>query len=1139
LLPRALRTGDDVRLLPRALRTGGDVRLLPRAHDDATDANEPECVDKLKNGNDTKHRVRRGTDWVKAGSEIRKTAVGMEHIGTVYVTEKWHKLVKGIAFEKVIRQTVGLREQLSRINPAEKGEFTKIKGKKDYYLMSNNRHSYAEGDILCTEQGGAMLDLMQFQMEELSGGLKKKVVLEDRLVVQNGEIFCTSRGAKSRDMACVNRLLKYGSWNGMQFRNVTAVELFGELVAKSRRFHLVVEKGKLELEERPIGYVLCYRTDEGEGKQEFRSILQEKYYNHLEAICGRLIDVWEQRNSKVVEIANVLIERKFLEAGRKMSDNKLCEDVREVKVTGCPGSSVGDKDNWDAVFDTYKEDFLAIDGAVETVLSVLYGNCRGKEKKMDRQSVRAFNMLVSLNIEAREILQRYMSEDRGIEELKVLISGNITSSDYRVCINQLVGQALTDKELVFVVLQLYNAKVRAFRQIMGTEIVKHFNVFEGLKSLNRKKRHFFTEGLAAATGLVPYRVIEDINSNTRELQKGEIINSEHIVEIEKETNEIVMALRNQSESVVRLYEDEKVLQDRLSNIVKDETNLLSTIGHIAETLEIATDIAIEFKSFMLGLSQLPLLVQDNVRMVESVLTGEPSVEVLFRADKLAELKIDNGIALASSTSELRSSTKGYVVETLTPELSDPFQLVQLRTIPFAVGTGSTLKFNIESELVGANSDGECFLYPTGACATDKAVHICESRELEIHRAPVTCAEGLVVEKDTIPDVCKDTVLAVAPKHQQYIYHELSSTVSVYTPMKDNVTVMCDGSSNTSEIQRGASRIQVRKGCVALTKELRISAAEVTWDENMETSDAGLDIEGELLELSRDLEALHGINVSGLGQELDVYMEALGIEKVELKNAQEALSGFGKMKELTEYSVLNVNIKDAGELSTTVTVVAWVLVILVTALVVTAFCVCCKPCRECGKGLIMLVKGVFKTLRCFWRCIVWCRKRSVSQSRNGESGMRGDDRDPENSRTDSSFNTAERSLSSIDRSMVSVATESLNLDDIRRPCLWAVALQNDRVQILTESEGVNVYYNPILKACKDESGRRIELEPPPGEILAAAENLRKTIRAPKMVTENGLLIVQKSPNVYYDQTDGSYRTRSGEPVYGYAGRQRLA
>ena len=90
-----------------------------------------------------------------------------------------------------------------RINPNEEGEFEKVFRKKDSYLLTNTRASYAQNKIKCTEQDSVMLDLMQFQMEELANEIgDRRVILEDMIVVEKDSLFCRSRGTKTRGMNC-------------------------------------------------------------------------------------------------------------------------------------------------------------------------------------------------------------------------------------------------------------------------------------------------------------------------------------------------------------------------------------------------------------------------------------------------------------------------------------------------------------------------------------------------------------------------------------------------------------------------------------------------------------------------------------------------------------------------------------------------------------------------------------------------------------------------------------------------------------------------------------------------------------------------------------------------------------------------
>ena len=61
-----------------------------------------------------------------------------------------------------------------------------------------------------------------------------------------------------------------------------------------------------------------------------------------------------------------------------------------------------------------------------------------------------------------EIAKAYNHEIGSLEMLGLLVSQDIGSSELRICVIQTVGRSLTDKEATFVLLQIYNAKIRAF-----------------------------------------------------------------------------------------------------------------------------------------------------------------------------------------------------------------------------------------------------------------------------------------------------------------------------------------------------------------------------------------------------------------------------------------------------------------------------------------------------------------------------------------------------------------------------------------------------------------------------------------------------------------------------------------------------
>ena len=56
-----------------------------------------------------------------------------------------------------------------------------------------------------------------------------------------------------------------------------------------------IEKGELLIKEAMMGYSLCYRMNGANSSAELKTVVQGKYYRHLEKICGRIIDTVDSR----------------------------------------------------------------------------------------------------------------------------------------------------------------------------------------------------------------------------------------------------------------------------------------------------------------------------------------------------------------------------------------------------------------------------------------------------------------------------------------------------------------------------------------------------------------------------------------------------------------------------------------------------------------------------------------------------------------------------------------------------------------------------------------------------------------------------------------------------------------------------
>ena len=185
-----------------------------------------------------------------------------------------------------------------------------------------------------------MLGLIQFQMEELANEIgDRRIVLENMIFVEKDSLFFRSRGTKTRGVNCLSRILRQTNWNGLTFRNVTAGDWYKELMSRQGLvLNVGIEKGELLMEEAMMGYAMCYRMNGANSSAELRTVVQGKYYRHLEKICWKIIERFEDRNGKLVDFANSLIERKELMSGAQLNVKKMCGEWKGLIMYKCVGT---------------------------------------------------------------------------------------------------------------------------------------------------------------------------------------------------------------------------------------------------------------------------------------------------------------------------------------------------------------------------------------------------------------------------------------------------------------------------------------------------------------------------------------------------------------------------------------------------------------------------------------------------------------------------------------------------------------------------------------------------------------------------------------------------------------------------------
>ena len=219
-----------------------------------------------------------------------------------------------------------------------------------------------------------------------------------------------------------------------------------------------------------------------------------------------------------------------------------------------------------------------------------------------------------------------------------------------------------------------------------------------------------------------------------------------------------------------------------------------------------------------------------------------------------------------------------------------------------------------------------------------------------------------------------------PSFRRYGDPELEDQVSVFSHVKENFTVTCGDKTSQHCVGKGLNSVLLLVGCEAITSELRMMAPSVGMDDKeLEPMIHKLDIEEEIGELGKDLVAFIGINISMLSSELIEYMKALKVEEIDIHvdKVDVTLENMRHLRNIKEYTVTKVSLKDIGSVSLTVTITAWTIVVLVVLLVVATCCKCCSPYAIVGKAVWNLLECVFGGLWRICKCLVGLRE---SQSR---------------------------------------------------------------------------------------------------------------------------------------------------------------
>ena len=142
------------------------------------------------------------------------------------------------------------------------------------------------------------------------------------------------------------------------------------------------------------------------------------------------------------------------------------------------------------------------------------------------------------------------------------------------------------------------------------------------------------------------------------------------------------------------------------------------------SLEIYSDVHMEYQSFLSLLTLLPYAISDIKESITALITQQLT-ENIISADQISEVIPHNHRASLLSV-HIYPTIEGnkFFIKVAIPEFHRPYTVYSINTIPFnPTKDGIYTALNIKNPVIAANPDGETFVYNPSICVTHQTIDI--------------------------------------------------------------------------------------------------------------------------------------------------------------------------------------------------------------------------------------------------------------------------------------------------------------------------------------------------------------------------------------------------------------------------------
>ena len=927
--------------------------------------------------------------------------ISTKKIGEILLPKQLHSYSKVLEFTKIQEALDNLMLNILNIDPDKQfSQFRTLIGTsgKKYFLSSLTSYPGANF-LMCNELGGAATPLHIIAQEQLHSS--QIIVTLDKVTVTENSLNCEVNGIITSGVSCIRQIRNLAKMLALETGSLSVNDQYKFVLDEfyGKEIYIYISGNDLFLSEPIKSYTWCSVSkisDPIERSTEAR-IVQNKYFVHLNRIYGKLLDSY---NSELEILRSTALQLVQHEVSFTLSQNtqKMCLKLESLTINDCKAHGPGDFSKLDEFIARHNKEFLTVDSKLISWHRKLSSNCNSMKTTLVNSVYGEYVAMV-----------RYItSAIKGTKRAQATLAFDkeFSSSDLKHCLEQYTKGDISDLEASIALMNAHNAKVRFLHTLCSLESLDLdcSNIFSmprnsllelqiatsvhgsfakrdqpeissigdnnsnNVSPRSRQRRWFFTSFLAATTGLADETEVEKLKTNEEKLRAAEQHNGEEILRIENRANSIIERMKDQNSKLVQLYNDEQDVGLRLSDVITDTASLHKQLTQIVQSLEILSDVNIEYVT-MQGMMQLiPVMLQECRKTLESAISDSVSpveLATLLQNEKLRKASFNH------INSAVTTDGENFTIIFRVPEFFPVFHAVRVESLPIhAASNSACYELELRNNLAAINAEGETFLFDPTLCELKAGIAICSTDNIEWHAQPTTCIEALLVsEHKSLPALCSESLRVSACAEQKYLRKD--GKVLLHLPVSSNVTLLCSGSKNQLLLSKGTWSINNRDCDIRTDRFVITRVYDHIYSHKAITEDFGLQMLNEYDTLFSDIQEIHRVNISKMEMDIGKFLTVENKEYIDLKDVNSALKKFESINKLENFTLYNVNLEDPQHIST---VVAGLCIAVSGIILCACLCSCCA-CKCCRKGVWALLKLICKLL--WWiacKLYTWLSKK---------------------------------------------------------------------------------------------------------------------------------------------------------------------